>query len=178
MKGIIFSEFLEMVEQKFGFETIDHIIENSSLPSGGSYTAVGTYPHSEMVSLVVTLSQKTGLSVPQLLNAYGEHQFGRFVELYPGFFEGVTSAFDFLGGIENYIHPEVRKLYPDAELPRFIIEQVDEHTLRMVYHSERQLEDFAAGLIRGCLKHFNENASFEQQPLPDGNGIVFQITRT
>lgn len=28
-------------------------------------------------------------------------------------------AFQFLKNIENYIHVEVRKLYPDAELPTF-----------------------------------------------------------
>ena len=31
MKGIVFTEFLEMVELKFGLETVDKIIENSKL---------------------------------------------------------------------------------------------------------------------------------------------------
>ena len=53
MKGIVFSEFMDLVEEKFGWETIDELIESTNLPSGGSYTAVGTYPHSEIVSLVV-----------------------------------------------------------------------------------------------------------------------------
>ena len=39
MKGIIFTEFLDMVEKKFSIETVDHIIEVSNLSSGGSYTA-------------------------------------------------------------------------------------------------------------------------------------------
>ena len=44
MKGIIFTEFIEMVEDKFGFEVADNIITNSNLPSGGAYTAVGYKP--------------------------------------------------------------------------------------------------------------------------------------
>ena len=42
MKGIIFTEFLDLVEEKFGLEMVDKIIEQSNLDSGGIYTSVGT----------------------------------------------------------------------------------------------------------------------------------------
>lgn len=176
MKGIIFSEFLEMVEQRFGLETLDHIIETSDLASGGSYTAVGTYHHGEMVALVSSLSEKSGISVSDLLKAYGTYQFKRFTILYPSFFKGVQSAFEFLEGLENYIHPEVKKLYPDAELPSFETERLHENTLRMVYQSERHLEDFAEGLILGCLQHFDEQAHISKEVLSSKN-VMFSITR-
>ena len=32
MKGIVFTEFLEMVEDQFGLETVDDIIEAADLP--------------------------------------------------------------------------------------------------------------------------------------------------
>lgn len=179
MKGIIFSEFLEMVENQFGIQTLDYIIENSELPSGGSYTSIGTYHHGEMVALVQSLSERTGHSVPDLLKAYGNYQFGRFAVMYPNFFEGVDSAFDFLSRIEDYIHPEVRKLYPDAELPRFNIKKVDSDTLQMFYTSDRHLGDFAEGLIQGCLAYFEESAVVSSEKMPQNeDGIVFSITRT
>ena len=53
MKGVVFTEFLEMVEQKFGMEMVNALIENNELSTDGVYSAVGTYHHSEMVSLVV-----------------------------------------------------------------------------------------------------------------------------
>ena len=43
MKGIVFTEFLEMVEEKYGLEMVDDIIENANLQSHGAYTSVGTY---------------------------------------------------------------------------------------------------------------------------------------
>ena len=43
------------------------LIESTDLASGGSYTAVGTYPSSEMVSLVVRLSELTNVPVRPLL---------------------------------------------------------------------------------------------------------------
>src|SRR6266540_2882152 len=119
MKGMIFTEFLEMVEDHFSPEVADRIIEACHLPSGGAYTAVGTYDHHEMVQLVTELSRESGIAVPALLHLFGKHLFGRFVANYPQFFEGIDSAFDFLEKIHSYIHVEVRKLYPDAELPSF-----------------------------------------------------------
>ena len=35
MKGIVFTEFLEMVEQKFGMDMVNDLIDNNTLSSGG-----------------------------------------------------------------------------------------------------------------------------------------------
>ncbi|MBC2595400.1 heme NO-binding domain-containing protein [Ruficoccus amylovorans] len=172
MKGIVFTEFLEMVESRFGVEMTDVILEEADLPmSRGAYTAVGTYPHSEMVSLVTHLSGHSGLSVPDLLKSYGEHLFGRFHALYPGFFRDGGDAFDFLTSIHEVIHVEVKKLYPDAELPSFLCSSPEPGVLRMHYISSRQMQDFAEGLIIGCLKHFNQSSTIEKELQPDGTTI-------
>ena len=57
MKGMIFTEFLEMVENAYGWEVQENIIDAAALPNDGAYTAVGTYDHQELVSLVVALSK-------------------------------------------------------------------------------------------------------------------------
>jgi len=56
MKGIIFREFIDMVEAQFSPQMVDDIIQASTLASGGAYTSVGTYPHDEMFQLVEQLS--------------------------------------------------------------------------------------------------------------------------
>ena len=168
MKGVVFTEFLEMVEARFSADTVDDIIDAAQLPSGGAYTAVGTYPHEEMVALVVALSAQSGVAVADLLRAFGEHLFGRFVQGYPSFFTARNDAFSFLAGIEEIIHAEVRKLYPDAELPRFDVEQHSAHTLVLLYDSRRHFEDLADGLMRGCIAHFGGGITFTREPVGDG----------
>ncbi|MBA2648463.1 MAG: hypothetical protein H0U75_02495 [Legionella sp.] len=42
MKGIILTEFLEMVEVMFTAEMVENIIEDANLPNNGAYTDVGT----------------------------------------------------------------------------------------------------------------------------------------
>lgn len=178
MKGVVFTEFLDMVEQRFSADMVDDIIDQASLPGGGAYTAVGTYPHSEMVALVVALSDKSGTPVPTLLKAFGEYLFGRFVLAYPAFFQGVTDVFGFLSGIEDIIHAEVRKLYPDAELPRFDVEAHDAKRLVLRYSSGRHFEDLAEGLIRGCCQHFGEAITLQRETLDTGDARQERFTLT
>jgi len=124
MLGIVFTEFMEMVESKFGYDMVDKLIEQSTSDSNGVYTSVGTYPHTEIVEHVVNLHKESGLEIPLLLNTFGKYLHGTFVKNYSGFFDSATNAFDFLESIENYIHVEVRKLYPDAEIPSFESDRV------------------------------------------------------
>ena len=179
MKGVVFTEFLEMVESRFSADMVDDIIDDANLPSGGAYTAVGTYPHDEMVALVVALSQRSGAAVRDLLLAFGEHLFGRFVAGYPTFFVGVTDAFTFLAGIEDIIHREVRKLYPDAELPRFDIERHTDRELVLLYQSGRHFEDLAEGLMRGCIVHFGGGITIVRTVVGEGDARSerFVLTR-
>jgi len=56
------------------------------------------------------------------------------------------------------IHVEVKKLYPDALLPRFTSKRISEDELLMTYESVRHMEDLAVGLIKGCFRHFDQKA--------------------
>lgn len=168
MKGVVFTEFLEMVEDRFSADMVDHIIDEARLPHDGVYTAVGTYPHSEMVDMVVALSQRSDVPVPDLIHGFGQRLFGRFAQLYPAFFVGIRDAFQFLAGIESIIHAEMHKLYPDAELPRFIVEHHDEHRLVLLYQSPRHFEDLAEGLMQGCAAHFGQPIHIEREAAPAG----------
>ncbi len=180
MKGVVFTEFLDMVEENFSADMADDIIEMSNLSSGGSYTAVGTYPHEELVSMVVALSKQSGIETGTLIRSFGQHLFGRFYQRYPNFFVNVPTAFDFLSGIEDVIHAEVLKLYPDAQLPRFSVSHRTEKELVLVYHSARHFGDLAEGLMQGCVAHFQESIQITRQDLKsdDGNAnIAFTLQK-
>jgi len=176
MKGMVFTSFLEMVENKFSLEVADHIIEKADLPSGGSYTSVGTYDHGEMISLVVQLSGKTGIPVADLVKVFGEYLFGQLVSMYPQFLEANPTAFDLLQKVDSYIHVEVRKLYPDAELPGFTYDTSVPGELRMTYRSSRPFADLAEGLILGCVAHYGEPIDIAREDVTDSAGTSAHFT--
>ncbi len=161
MKGMVFTEFLEMVEAKFSADMVDDIIDDANPASGGAYTSVGTYSHEELVDMVVALSNRTQIPVPVLVRTFGEHVFGVFARSFQQFFEGVPDALTFLSGIEDIIHAQVIKLYPDAQLPKFDCVR-DGNQLTMIYHSDRHLADLAEGLIMGCGQHFGDNLTIQR----------------
>ena len=66
MKGIVFSEFLEFVEQRFSIEQAQDMIDACELESGGAYTSVGTYDHREMIQLLGALSSQVDVDVASL----------------------------------------------------------------------------------------------------------------
>ncbi len=167
MKGVVFSEFIDFVEETFSAEVVDDIIEVSDLPSGGAYTTVGTYDHRELLKLVAALSERSSIPIPVLVRSFGKHLFGRLTLAYPRFLDGIETSFEFLQRVENHIHVEVLKLYPDAELPHFECEASQPGRLSMIYRSQRPLADLAEGLMEGCAEHFSERIRIERENLAD-----------
>ena len=165
MKGLVFTEFLELVDEQFSFETCERVIEMSNLPSDGVYTSIGTYDPAEMATLLGNLSKETGIPAPDLLQVFGRHLFKRFLTSFPVFFEGITSSLEFLPRVNDTVHVEVRKLYADADLPTFICETPAPGTIVMVYRSKNNLPDLAEGLIRACIDHFGEPLVVERKGL-------------
>ncbi len=165
MLGIVFTEFFDLVDEAFGEEILDDIIDMANLSNDGAYTAVGRYDYTDMLTLVTALSEKVGTPVPVLVRTFGQHLFGQFVKNYPAFFVDVDSSMMFLTQIEDHIHVEVKKLYPDANLPTFEHEENEAGQLRLVYSSERPFADLAEGLIHGCASHFNESLDIQRRDL-------------
>lgn len=178
MKGIVFTEFLELVEDKFGLEMVDKIISASELESNGIYTSIGTYSFSEMLQLLQHLSANTGISIDNLLLVYAEHFFSVIETSYPGLLATYKDPIEMISSIENHIHIEVRKIYPDAELPVFILEEKTENTLTLVYKSSRAMHHFGLGLMNKTFEHFNSTAEIVLEKIKeDGTEVRFVITK-
>ncbi|MDP5157676.1 MAG: heme NO-binding domain-containing protein [Flaviramulus sp.] len=178
MKGIVFTEFLELVEEKFGLEMVDKIINQSNLESNGIYTSVGTYKFSEMLQLLQHLSAHTNISIDDLLLVYGEHFFSVLETSYPGLLAIYNDPIEMLASIENHIHVEVMKIYPDAELPTFEVIEKKDNSLQMIYKSSRAMHHFGLGLMNKTFEHFKTSATIELEKIKkDGTEVKFIITK-
>ena len=166
-----------MVEDVIDYEMVDKILMEVDPESGGVYTAVGTYGHEEIVALVVSFAKHSNQEVGEVLRKFGHHLLKVFYKSYPEFFEPNPTAFDLFSSIDNYIHIEVAKLYPDAELPRFEINKKTSGEMVMTYTSERKMSDLALGLIEKTLEHYEEEANIQRDFLnEDGSLVRFTIT--
>ncbi|SDS04990.1 Haem-NO-binding [Polaribacter sp. KT25b] len=178
MKGIVFTEFLDLVEDKFGLEMVDTIISQSNLTSEGIYTTIGTYSFSEMLSLLKNLSINTKISIDNLLLVYGEHFFAVLKNSYPDIIESYKEPIDMISSIENHIHIEVRKIYPDADLPTFIVEEKNVNSLTLIYKSSRAMHYFGLGLMNKTFEHFNSEAIIKLEKIKEvGTEVRFNIQK-
>ena len=178
MKGTVFTEFLEYVEQEFSPEHVDNMIDACTLESGGAYTSGGIYHHTEMVQLLNALSDQTGLEVPQLLTQFGDHLMGVFAVRFSNLIDRSKTLFDFLSSVDEYIHRDVQKLYPDTEMPSFVlVERSDTHII-LNYQSKRCLSSLAKGLIMGAARLFKTPVNIVCQfaDPDDASNVCFIIT--
>lgn len=168
MKGLVFIELVKMAEAAFGEETVDEVITAASLPSGGAYTSVGYYSCDELLTLVQAFSAVSNIPVPELERRFGHWVMDAFRKGYPDLFVKHKSAAAMLEAIEDDIHVEVRKLYPDADLPSIKTARLENGRLSVTYLSDRPLASFCYGLIEGCFSEFSENAFIEMNDRSTG----------
>ena len=177
MKGVVFTEFVDLVEQKFSLDLVDEIIEESDLASEGAYTSVGTYSHQEMIQMVAKLSKKTNIPETELLIIFGKYLIERFKVNYPELFD-TDDLFAFLASVHNHVHVEVKKLYPDAELPTIsVVVEQQQNSMSIEYQSPRPFADLAYGLILGAVDHFAEKVELTRENRSDKYGETFLLKK-
>lgn len=170
MKGMVFTEFLDFVAARYGEDMVDDIVEAAPLASGGAYTSVGTYSHHEMVELCAALADRTGQPAAALVRDFGSHLSERFTHSHPAFFARASNLFDFLESVEAHIHVEVKKLYPDAELPSFTTEERTPTRLVMLYRSPRRMGALSEGLILGSARRYGVEVAVQAVPVAGSDG--------
>lgn len=178
MKGLVFTTFYAYCEARYGGDVLDDIIEHANLPNKGAYTSVGTYSFEEMVGLITALVRRTGDSMPTVLEEFGHFCFSKWVSYVPAHFEG-KDLFDILEGVDHFHETEVRKLYPDAELPSFKVESRDDQSLVLRYFSCKPLADLAAGVIMGAADHLGETIEIKHRLVTEGTDahVRFEVSR-
>lgn len=176
MKGIIFTEFMDLVEQKFGLDELDSLLIEAG--DSGIYTTVGSYDHRKLVRLIVQLSKRTGISPEELQRVFGQSAFKNLYNSLPNnsSLQECKSSFQFIKLVEDYIHIEVKKLYPEANPPSF--DFISESSTNMVfdYVSARCMSHVCFGLIEGCADFYNEELSIVmEEVLNDGSQVRFKV---
>ena len=159
MKGVVFNLLEQLVSRDYGEDTWDALLDASGLD--GSYTSLGSYPDEDLAKLVRAAADALATPADDVVTWFGRSALPLFAVRYPQLFTPHRSTRSFVLTLNDIIHPEVRKLYPGADVPEFDFDVRDE-LLVMGYHSPRKLCAFAEGLLLGAADHFGERLTIEQ----------------
>ena len=159
MKGIVFNLLETVVHREFGEEKWDQLLDAAGVD--GAYTSLGSYDDADMIKLVQAASADLDLPPDAILRWFGRKAMPILAERYPHFFRAHQNTRSFLLTLNSIIHPEVRKLYPGADVPEFDFSSSSDDDLTMGYMSGRKLCALAEGFIEGASDHFAERVSLE-----------------
>jgi Haem-NO-binding len=159
MKGIVFNLLEEVIRKQYSEDVWDSLLDSAHLD--GAYTSLGNYGDEELMKLVSAASQALQLPPSEIVRWFGFHALPLMAEKYPAFFKNHRSTRPFVLTLNHIIHPEVRKVYPGADVPEFDFDTSSDEHLLVGYHSPRRLCMFAQGLVEGAAVFFSEDVLFE-----------------
>ena len=161
MKGTMFNIFEEFILQKSGMGAYENILRHARTETKEAFLSAGTYPDTDFYKLVATACKLYHLPAEEAQQMFGRFTFMELAKFQPHFVQPYKSAKNFLLTVDSVIHVEVKKLYPDTYLPKFIYFEPSRHELQIIYISKRKLYSFMEGLIEGVADYFKENIDIE-----------------
>lgn len=160
MKGIIFNLLEQVVTDEYGSDAWDDLLTATGVD--GVYTSLGNYADDELIALVGAASEKLGRPADELVRWFGSTAIELLFAQHPAFFDAHHATQPFLLTLNDIIHAEVRKLYPDALVPTFDFLTTQDGHFALGYQSPRQLCSLAEGFVEGAAHHYGESVVIDQ----------------
>ena len=151
----------EAIVAEHGDDTWDSLLDTSGLD--GAYTSLGNYPHDDLERLVASGAEVLAVQPRDLSLHLGHVAMQGLAERYPNYLSPHDATVDLLFTLDDVIHTEVRKLYPEATPPDFWFDAPIGNVLVVHYRSVRRLCALAEGMIVGAAAHYQEQVSIAHE---------------
>jgi Haem-NO-binding len=179
MYGIVNKAIEDLIKENYGEEKWDQILKRSGIDVD-FFISNEPYDDDITFKLAIAASEETGLSLQEVLIAFGEWWVLRTSkEKYgPMMAAGGASLRDFLKNLPVF-HNRVMLIYPKLTPPEFRISDLTETSICVHYYSKRQgLQEFVRGLFQGLGKLYHVPITIEliASRLGGDDHDVFRIT--
>ena len=162
MKGVIVNSLESLVDEKFGHQKWQEILEKAGLSRDSFFLAIDDVDDTAVMKVIQTACDLLGISQSELADEFGDYWVNTYApRYYKVYYLGAKSAREFLLKMSD-VHRNVTKSMPNAHPPRFEYVPVSDNKLIMKYFSERGLMDFMVGLIKGVGHYYKENLTVRQ----------------
>lgn len=154
MHGLIFAELKKYVETKFDAKTWGALLEKAGL-KGNLYLAASIYPDRDLLSLVTTACQVTGLAPKEILEDFGDFIAPDLIRQYQFLIRPEWDLVDFLCNTEETIH-KVLRFHAGVTPPRLVVKRVADDRVTISYNSQRKMCGLLKGIVKGAARHYNK----------------------
>jgi hypothetical protein len=118
MKGIVFVNFNEFINELWEDEFWDNLLNEAELPSGGVYTTFDTYDDQKLFTLIYQAVDKKNIYVKDAQFVSGKWVFREFCSFAPAGVHNFTDVFESAHTVQSFIHIEADKLDTDTLHPK------------------------------------------------------------
>jgi hypothetical protein len=162
MYGIVNKAIQDLITENFGADDWEAVKEKSGVDVD-FFLSNEPYDDDITYKLASAAAEVLGLSVGQVLNAFGEWwvlKTGK--EKYGGLMAaGGKNLKEFLINLPLF-HNRIMLMYPRLTPPEFKVSDIEENTIHVHYHSKREgLQEFVRGLLSGLSKMYNVETNIE-----------------
>jgi predicted hydrocarbon binding protein len=161
MHGTMFVHLRKFVEEHHGIAAWDAVMTRSGL-GPRVYLPITSYPDEELAAIVTAASALTGIEVPLLLQAFGEHVAPHLMAMYRHLLKPSWRTLEVLENVEQTAHRAVRLEKTGAAPPYLQTERSGEHEVTIHYTSARRLCHVAKGIVQGLARHFGEEIAIAE----------------
>ncbi len=179
MIGVVFVQFVRMMETRYGLETTEKVFDVADLESGGAYTSYGDYSVKEFFTLAHTLAAIVKKDPNDIFFEYGESIQMHVMTEMPTYFDENDSALEFFKKLGKENIGKSGALPPDLELPRPEVHIVDDDNIEVIYYPREVYPPVACGVVHAIMRHYDIDAELDQVETEVGGEacVLFRIQR-
>ena len=153
MAGRILTEYIEYLENTFGEDQAQIIINVSKVESKGAYVKTSLYDHQEFFELLKYTVSESGIQLTVLMDRFCDHLLDVFKQSYEDLYTEAEDALDMFERISAYMIDDVKSYNPKFEASDFEYIRAG-NKLTLLFESLRPLAPFIKALLEACIRHF------------------------
>jgi hypothetical protein len=158
MHGIVFGELKQYTTASLGTSAWDELLAQAGI-GPKLYLAIQEYPDEELGAILQAASTRTGLSIPALLQDFGDFIGPHLMQMYRMYILPEWKTLDVIEHTEERIHKLVRVQHRGARPPYLSTTRRNANEIVIHYSSPRRLCSFAKGIAMGIARHYGEQVT-------------------
>lgn len=160
MKGTVVSTWIRTCRDLYGNDITNKALKSVEWSEDRIFAPLEDVEDKKIFKFIENMSREINMDGNELWEIIGENNLNKFAEDYPIFFKKI-SLYRFLESL-NFVHAIIMKKIKGAKPPKMKIDVVSNDSIDFTYMSEREMNDYFFGLLKGSAKFFGENIEIKE----------------
>jgi len=177
MKGLFFTELVELVETDYGFAVLDQVIRTAVPPTDGVYTSMCSYNAEEFFGLVEALAVDMKQPSSTFLRSFGRHFFRCLLDRNEKLLDNYSSAIKALQDVNELVRA-TRIFSFEHRPPKAEFAEVGPAAWQLTIRTKLPVQDIILGALEACIARYGEPLEVSRTDVQTDNTITtrFDIT--